>query len=582
MNYSFFDFLQLIGSLGIFIFGMKIFSEGLQKIAGNRLKGILSGMTRTRLTGVVTGFATTAITQSSTTTTVMAVTFVNAGLLTFVQSTGVIMGANIGTTITAWMVALFGFKFKITTIAVAVIGVFFAFLFSKNNRLRNIAEAMVGFGILFIGLDFIKGAVPDINSNPQIFAFLDAFTNYGYWSLILFVLVGTVLTLLTQSSSAATAITLVMVFEGWISFPIAAAMILGENIGTTVTANIAALVGNVHAKRAARFHFFFNVVGVLWMMALIYPVLHAIDFTVQYFTENPVSLMAGSPESRANATLGLSLFHTSFNVLNVIILFAFIPYLVRFVEYIQPDRGGKDEEFHLQYISAGVMTSPGLAITQAQKEIQQFAAVIDKMHDSVTELLFDPTADKPKLIEKVRKYEDATDVLEIEISDYLVRVSEHTNLEHWMTERIRFMQTAINDMERVADIYYQVAKLCERMVETESVWPEAATAEMQQMMQALKAAITTMQDNVARDPAAVSMKDALLREDAIDKYRDQFRDNHYLRLEQGDYAPRAGVIFIDMLNRLERIGDHILNVNESASGRRLKALRIEGAAPLKS
>ena len=582
MNYSFFDFLQLIGSLGIFIFGMKIFSEGLQKIAGNRLKGILSGMTRTRLTGVVTGFATTAITQSSTTTTVMAVTFVNAGLLTFVQSTGVIMGANIGTTITAWMVALFGFKFKITTIAVAVIGVFFAFLFSKNNRLRNIAEAMVGFGILFIGLDFIKGAVPDINSNPQIFAFLDAFTNYGYWSLILFVLVGTVLTLLTQSSSAATAITLVMVFEGWISFPIAAAMILGENIGTTVTANIAALVGNVHAKRAARFHFFFNVVGVLWMMALIYPVLHAIDFTVQYFTENPVSLMAGSPESRANATLGLSLFHTSFNVLNVIILFAFIPYLVRFVEYIQPDRGGKDEEFHLQYISAGVMTSPGLAITQAQKEIQQFAAVIDKMHDSVTELLFDPTADKPKLIEKVRKYEDATDVLEIEISDYLVRVSEHTNLEHWMTERIRFMQTAINDMERVADIYYQVAKLCERMAETESVWPEAATAEMQQMMQALKAAITTMQDNVARDPAAVSMKDALLREDAIDKYRDQFRDNHYLRLEQGDYAPRAGVIFIDMLNRLERIGDHILNVNESASGRRLKALRIEGAAPLKS
>ncbi|MCT8127079.1 Na/Pi cotransporter family protein [Alishewanella sp. BS5-314] len=582
MNYSFFDFLQLIGSLGIFIFGMKIFSEGLQKIAGNRLKGILSGMTRTRLTGVVTGFATTAITQSSTTTTVMAVTFVNAGLLTFVQSTGVIMGANIGTTITAWMVALFGFKFKITTIAVAVIGVFFAFLFSKNNRLRNIAEAMVGFGILFIGLDFIKGAVPDINSNPEIFAFLDAFTNYGYWSLILFVFVGTILTLLTQSSSAATAITLVMVFEGWISFPIAAAMILGENIGTTVTANIAALVGNVHAKRAARFHFFFNVVGVLWMMALIYPVLHAIDFTVQYFTENPVSLIAGGAESRANATLGLSLFHTSFNVLNVIILFAFIPYLVRFVEYIQPDRGGKDEEFHLQYISAGVMTSPGLAITQAQKEIQQFAAVIDKMHDSVTELLFDPTADKPKLIEKVRKYEDATDVLEIEISDYLVRVSEHTNLEHWMTERIRFMQTAINDMERVADIYYQVAKLCERMVETESVWPEAATAEMQQMMQALKAAITTMQDNVARDPAAVSMKDALLREDAIDKYRDQFRDNHYLRLEQGDYAPRAGVIFIDMLNRLERIGDHILNVNESASGRRLKALRIEGAAPLKS
>lgn len=576
MTYTFFDFLQLVGSLGIFIFGMKIFSEGLQKIAGNRLKGILSGMTRNRLTGVLTGFATTAITQSSTTTTVMAVTFVNAGLLTFVQSTGVIMGANIGTTITAWMVALFGFKFKITSIAVAVIGVFFAFLFSKNTRLRNIAEAMVGFGILFIGLDFIKGAVPDINSNPAIFAFLDGFTQYGYFSLLLFVLVGTVLTLLTQSSSAATAITLVMVFEGWIPFPIAAAMILGENIGTTVTANIAALVGNVHAKRAARFHFFFNVIGVIWMMACIYPVLHLIDFAIQYFTGVSSSLMAGGVETREVAGLGLSLFHTAFNVLNVIILFAFIPYLVRFVEYIQPDRGGKDDEFHLRHISAGVMTSPGLSITQAQKEIQHFAEIIDKMHDSVTELLFDPAANKAALVDKIRKYEDTTDVLEIEISDYLVGVSEHTNLEHWMTERIRFMQTAINDMERVADIYYQVAKLAERMTETESVWPEPATAEMQQMMLALKAAIDTMKQNAAKEPATVSMKEALVREDHIDKLRDEYRNNHYKRLENGDYAPRAGVIFIDMLNRLERIGDHILNVNESASGRRLKALRVDG------
>ena len=260
MNYSLFDFLQLIGSLGIFIFGMKIFSEGLQNVAGDRLKGILSGMTRNRATGVVTGFATTAITQSSTTTTVMTVSFVNAGLLTFVQSTGVIMGANIGTTITAWMVALFGFKFQITPIALAVIGLFFAFLFSSNSRWRNIAEAMVGFGILFIGLEFIKGSVPDIHSNPAMLAFLDSFSDYGYLSLILFVFVGTILTLLTQSSSAATTITLVMLFEGWISFPIAAAMILGENIGTTVTANIAAMVGNVDAKRAARFHFFFNII----------------------------------------------------------------------------------------------------------------------------------------------------------------------------------------------------------------------------------------------------------------------------------------------------------------------------------
>ncbi len=576
MTYTLFDFLQLIGSLGIFIFGMKIFSEGLQKIAGHRLKSILSGMTRNRLTGVVTGFGTTAITQSSTTTTVMTVSFVNAGLLSFVQSTGVIMGANIGTTITAWMVALFGFKFQITPIAVAVIGVFFAFLFSSNSRWRSVAETMVGFGILFIGLEFIKGAVPDIRANPEMFAFLDSFTEYGYLSLLLFVVVGTILTLLTQSSSAATAITLVMLFEGWISFPIAAAMILGENIGTTVTANIAALVGNVHAKRAARFHFLFNIIGVMWMMAIIYPMLNLMDLVVQTATESPISVLSGDPEARPNATLALSLFHTTFNVLNVVLLFAFVPYLVRFVEYIQPDRGGEDDEFHLRYISAGMMTSPGLAMEQAQKEIQQFAGVIGKMHDAVSELLFSPGNDREKLMDRIRKYEQATDQLEIEISDYLVRISEHTNLEHATTERIRFMQTMINDMERIADIYYQVSKLAERMNETASEWPEAASAEMQEMMDALRGAIQFMCDNVAREPGAVSLDKAIELEDVVDMARDRFRDTHYARLEKGDYAPRAGVIFIDMLNRLERIGDHVLNVNESASGRRLKAMRIVG------
>lgn len=576
MSYTLFDFLQLIGSLGIFIFGMKIFSEGLQKIAGGRLKSILSGMTRNRLTGVITGFGTTAITQSSTTTTVMTVSFVNAGLLTFVQSTGVIMGANIGTTITAWMVSLFGFKFQITPIAVAVIGVFFAFMFSNNSRWRNVAETMVGFGILFIGLEFIKGAVPDINNNPAMFAFLDGFTDYGYLSLVLFIFVGTLLTLLTQSSSAATAITLVMLFQGWISFPIAAAMILGENIGTTVTANIAALVGNVHAKRAARFHFFFNIIGVLWMMAIIYPVLSLMDLAVQTATNNPVSVLSGATEARSNATLALSLFHTTFNVLNVVFLFAFVPYLIRFVEYIQPDHGGEDMEFHLRYISPGVMASPGIALEQAKKEIQHFAGIVEKMHELVSELLFSPEADREKLVQRIRQYEQATDQLEIEISDYLVRISEGTHLERSTTERMRFMQTMINDMERIADIYYQICKLSERMQEGKFSWSEQANAELAQMVSSLQEAIQFMGVSVALEPSEVDMDKAIKLENEVDKLRDQFRDTHYTRLEQGGYAPQAGVIFIDMLNRLERIGDHVLNVNECASGRRLKAMRILG------
>lgn len=575
MNYSFFDFLQLIGSLGIFIFGMKIFSDGLQKIAGSKLRSILKGMTRNRITGIFTGFGTTAITQSSTTTTVMVVSFVNAGLLTFVESTGVIMGANIGTTITAWMVAVFGFKFQITPIAISVIGIFFPFLFAGNVKLRNVAEAMIGFGILFIGLDFIKNSVPDINTNPELFAFLDSYTSYGYWSLLLFVGVGTVLTLLTQSSSAATAITLVMLFQGWISFPIAAAMVLGENIGTTVTANIAALIGNVHAKRAARFHFFFNVIGVLWMLVIIYPFLNTMDWAIQLFTGTEISVMGGEVESRANATLALSLFHTSFNVLNVIIMFAFVPRLVRFVERIQKDSAGTSDEFHLKYINTGLMSSPGLSIDQAQKEVLQFITVVEKMHYAVKGLLFKGKNKQRKFLNKIAKREEVTDRLEIEIAEYLVKIAENSNLTPAMSSKVRFMQTMINDLERMADIYFQISKSIERLIEDDQSLPDDAASELGEMLDLVHDALLNMKKNAGLSSSEVKLKDAVEFEKKIDALRDSLRSKHYFRLENGDYAPRVGVIYLDVLNRLERIGDHILNVNESAAGRRLKAMRLD-------
>ena len=407
-------------------------------------------------------------------------------------------------------------------------------------------------------------------------AFLDGFAGHGYLSLLLFVFIGTALTLVMQSSSAATAVTLVMLFEGWISFPLAAAMVLGENIGTTVTANLAAMVGNVHAKRAARFHLIFNLIGVAWMLIAIYPVMHAIDAVILSFSDNPASIMSADPEARPNATLGLSLFHTSFNILNVVLLFAFIPAIVRFIERILPAEEGDEDEYHLRYISTGVMNSPALSVEQAQKEVQQFAEIVTKMHKKVNKLLFDPKAKHQKLWNKIAQLEDTTDQLEIEISDYLVRVTEDGNLEQELTERIRFLQSMIHDLERIADIYFQISKLSERMQETKTQWPQEAVEDLVRMMNAVQESIVNMQDNVGRDTDEVNLDNALTLENAIDELRDEFRNKHFDRLEKAAYTPRAGVNFMDVLTRLERIGDHILNVNESAAGNRLKATRIAG------
>lgn len=576
MTYTFFDFLQLIGSLGVFIFGMKVFSDGLQKIAGSKLRNILKGMTRNRATGIVTGFGTTAITQSSTTTTVMVVSFVNAGLLTFVESTGVIMGANIGTTITAWMVSVFGFKFQITPIAISLIGVAFPFLFSGNTKLKNIAEALIGFGILFIGLDFIKESVPNIQDNPEMFEFLNRFTDFGFGTTLIFVLVGTILTLLTQSSSAATAITLVMLFQGWISFPIAAAMILGENIGTTVTANIAALIGNVHAKRAARFHFFFNVIGVLWMLAIMGPFLLGIDWLMQQFSPGSLSVFSDDPLARTNATLALSLFHTSFNIINVLLLFAFVPQLIKLVKYVQKDKAGTGDEFHLRYISSGLMSSAELSIGQAQKEIQQFVAIVEKMHYATKGLIFKSEKNQQRFLKKIAKREEVTDRLEVEIAEYLVKISENANLTPHLVNKVRFMQNMINDLERIADIYYQISKSYERLIESDMNLPDDANEEIQEMLDTVHNALLNMKENVGKSSADVDLNVAIDHERKIDALRDTLRGKHYFRLESGNYSPQVGVIYLDLLNRLERIGDHILNVNEAAATRKLKALRLDG------
>ena len=573
MTYNLFDFLQLIGSLGIFIYGMKVFSDGLQKVAGGRLRAILKGMTTTRFRGILTGFGATTITQSSTTTTVMVVSFVNAGLITFIESTGVIMGANIGTTVTAWMVAVFGFKMQITPFAVALIGIFFPFLFLGRDKLKYLAEAMIGFGIIFIGLEFIKDAVPNIQDNPDMFAFLDSLTGLGYFdygSIILFVFMGTLLTLLTQSSSAATAITLVMLFQGWINFPIAAAMILGENIGTTVTANLAATVGNVHAKRAARFHLIFNLCGVAWMLVVLYPFLSGIDYIIQLFSPAGGSVFDDTELSRANATLGLSLFHTTFNVINVVLLFSFVPRIIRFVERIQGEKeDGGDQAFRLQYISGGIMSSAELSIAQAHKEIEQFGKLIEKMHFSFYGLFFKKQKKHQKFLKKIEKREQITDNMELEVAEYLTQLSVFS-LSEAATRRVRAMHSMISDLERVGDIYFQMSRTFQQMEGENIVLPEDSRGEISAYLDLVHKAIKLMRENMKAHNGEVDLDGAIDIENQINAMRDKMKEAHYLRLEEGVYSSKAGVIFMDYITRLEKIGDHVFNVNEALAGRKLK------------
>ncbi|MBT8433275.1 MAG: Na/Pi cotransporter family protein [Gammaproteobacteria bacterium] len=331
MDYGLYDILTLLGSLGLFLYGMKVMSDALMELAGDRMRKILAGATSNRLFAVLTGFTITAVIQSSSATTLMVVGFANASLLSLTESVGVIMGANIGTTVTAWLISLLGFKVNMAAIALPLVGLGFLFSLSKKKNLRHWGYFIVGFAILFIGLQYLKNSVPDIKSSPEALAFLSDYTNKGYLSIVLFLFIGTLLTVVIQSSSATMAITIIMCFEGWIPFEMAAAMVLGENIGTTITANLAAIVANYRAKRTARAHFIFNCFGVVWMLVLFLPIVHGIGHVVE-------NIEGASPFTQAAAIpVALSLFHTTFNIVNTVVMVQFIPLISRIVERMVPE-----------------------------------------------------------------------------------------------------------------------------------------------------------------------------------------------------------------------------------------------------
>lgn len=565
MNYSVLDFLQLIGALGLFIYGMKIMSDALQKLAGEKLRSLLRSVTSTTFSGILSGFITTALVQSSSATSVMVVSFVNAGILTLSESMGVVMGANIGTTITAWMIAIVGFKFNSTVLALIFTGLVFPFLFSRKQAFQNIASFIIGFAVLFLGLNFLKVSIPHIENNPQMLELLSPFFNSGFLSTLFFIGVGAILTIVLQSSSASMAFTMVILAQGWITFPLAAAMVLGENIGTTITANIASSIANVHSKRAARFHFFFNFTGVIWMALLLNPFVRSLDFLLSDIFNSSYSLFENTQVARANSTIALALFHTAFNVANTIFLFPLIPVFERLLIRLQPTKDASDEEFRLQYISAGVMSTPELSLEEAQKELQNFAKVLDKMGYSFSALLFDNPKNKANIISKLKQREDITDDLEIELVNYLTKVSEF-DLSMASSKTVRNMLSIANDMERVADIYYQMTRNYERMQKLNVRLPEDALQELKEFLEMVYSALKLVRENLKLPFNEVDLNAAQELEDEINARHKELKKSHYTRLEKNLYSPRAGVIYLDYLNRAEKIADHLINVDEALAG----------------
>ncbi|MEO9966552.1 MAG: Na/Pi cotransporter family protein [Reichenbachiella sp.] len=561
MEYGIYDILKLIGALGFFIYGMKVMSESIQKVAGDSLRSVMSIITSNRISGVFTGFLTTAIIQSSSATTVMVVSFVNAGLLKLRQAIGVIMGANIGTTITAVLILVFGFsKFSISHYTLPIIAVGFPMLFAKKAEIKYWGEFLIGFALLFMGLSALKGAVPDLKHNPEILAWITDLNNLGFLSVVIAVLIGTILTVVVQSSSAAMAITLIMCDNGWIPYDMAAGIVLGENIGTTITANLAALVGNVHAKRAALAHFMFNVFGVVWMLLIFHFYINGID-SIMTSTGN------GSPLTETAAIKwGLTYFHISFNILNTLIMIWFVPQIESLVTKMISSKDDEDEEFHLEFIGTQLMRTAELSLMEARKEVAKFSKHVVKMSKFVQELIESNDSKRiDYLTEKISKYENRTDELEMEIDNYLVKVSEG-RLSTAASEEIRAIMSVTSDLERVADIFMRMSREIGRKNKYDLSFTEDQIKNIQKVFDLVDLSLTEMHKNLKSDYSEVVIDAARDKENAINKLKKELSKKHWKSVEENHYDVQTGIVYRDIIFGCERIGDHVINVTESIVG----------------
>jgi phosphate:Na+ symporter len=568
MEFGIYELLRLIGALGFFIYGMKVMSDGIQKAGGSKMRQILGGMTSNRYFGVMTGFLITAIVQSSSATTVMTVSFVNAGLLTLVESAGVMMGANIGTTITAWVISILGFKVKMSAIALPIIAFGMPMMFARKTKTKNWGEFLVGFALLFIGLAELKDAVPDVKNNPEVLNFLAGFAEPSFLSRLMFVGVGTLLTIVVQSSSAAMALTLVLCNTGVIPFEVAAAMVLGENIGTTITAELASMVGNVHAKRSARIHSMFNIIGVTWMLILMPYALDIVNYvSINYFGSiSPYTAVDGWGDSMSPVPIALSIFHTGFNFLNVLILIWFVPAIVRFAERTVKSQGDMDEEFHLEHIGTGLMQTAELSVLEATKEVAKFGRISSKLFKMIPELMTETDNKKfNNLMSRIKKYEDITDRMEVEIADYLAEAAKG-ELSDTASKKVRSMLSIVNDMERIGDICYQMSITIERKNEQKAYFTPELRTSLEEMIAEVLKALEIMNKNLNSEYKQVSMTDANGAEDIINKMRNKLRKEYLTKIEKGEVKIQTGMIYNNLIHSLEKVGDHVHNITEAITG----------------
>ena len=557
MEYSFYDFLKLIGSLGLFLYGMKIMSEGLQKVAGDRLRSILTAMTTNRVTGALTGVLITALIQSSSATTVMVVSFVNAGLLTLAESISVIMGANIGTTVTAWIISIFGFKVDMAAFALPLLAIALPLIFSGKSNRKSVGEFIFGFSFLFMGLSYLKANAPDLNANPEMLAFVQNYTDMGFFSILLFLFIGTILTMIVQASAATMAITLIMCANGWISLELGAALVLGENIGTTITANLAALTANTQAKRAALAHFVFNVFGVIWVLIIFHPFMQLVNWVVDTFfqTSNP----------EVAISYKLSAFHSIFNICNVCILIWGVKLIERTVcALIHPKE--EDEEPRLRFITGGMLSTAELSILQARKEIHLFAERTHRMFGMVQDLLHtEKDDDFNKLFSRIEKYENISDNMELEIANYLNQVSEG-RLSSESKLQIRAMLREVTEIESIGDSCYNLARTINRKRQTNQDFTEKQYEHIHFMMKLTNDALAQMIVVVEKpEHQSIDINKSFNIENEINNYRNQLKNQNILDVNNKEYDYQMGVYYMDIIAECEKLGDYIVNVVEASS-----------------